>query len=152
MGAGPTIDGGMTQAEYRELQMEERQFMSQQEEKQMALMQEMEEKRLQREQAEAAKQTRLREKEEEALGALEQAVTEEVDALDKADKDEDKDLVMDFYGSLAKNTPGMGSDGPETGGGLTAGDKSPPSYGGSGSKPSKGKTKTSGGRAGGRPK
>jgi len=135
MGGGPTIDGGMTEAEYSRLQMEERQFMAEQEERQLALMSEMEDKRVQREQAESAKQDRLREKEEEALSALESAVTTEVEGLGKGDKEEDSDLVMDFYGSLAKNTPGM-----ETGGGMTA----------SGNEPMV--KKTSGGKAGGRPK
>ena len=38
MGGGPTVEGGMTEQQYRKLQMEERQFMSEQEEKQLALM------------------------------------------------------------------------------------------------------------------
>ena len=101
-GGAPQVSGGMTEEQYRKLQMEERAFMAQQEERQMQLMNEMEQKRVEREQAEMQKQERLRSQEEEALGKLEAGITEEVTGL-KADEEEmDKDIVMDFYGSLAK--------------------------------------------------
>lgn len=106
MGGGPTVSGGMTEEQYRKLQMEERAFMAQQEERQMQLMGEMEEKRIQREQAEMQKQERLRTAEEEALGRLEEGITEEVTGLKAEEEEEDKDIVMDFYGSLAKGPKG----------------------------------------------
>jgi hypothetical protein len=109
MGGGPTIAGGMSEEQYRKLQMEERAFMAQQEERQMKLMGEMEEKRLAREQAEIQKQERVRAREEEALGELEAGIGEEVTGLKAAEEEEDKDIVMDFYGSLAKGQDNKGS-------------------------------------------
>ena len=103
MGGGPTIAGGMSEAQYRQLQMEERQFMADQENRQMKLMQDMEDKRLQREQAEMQRQEGLREAEEEALRKLESGISEEITGISDADKEEDKDIVMDFYGSLAQS-------------------------------------------------
>lgn len=102
MGGGPTIAGGMNEMQYRQLQMEERQFMADQENRQMKLMQDMEDKRLQREQAEMQRQEGLREAEEEALRKLESGISEEITNIGDDDKEEDKDLVMDFYGSLAQ--------------------------------------------------
>ena len=149
MGGAPTIDGGMTEEQYRKLQMEERQFMSEQEERQMMLMNEMEDKRVQREQAEKKRQERLRSKEEEALTDLENTIGNEVKGLDEVAKGEDKDIVMDFYGSLAKNTPG--AEGPYR---LPDGTMASGREGGG--KPSRipkqGKSKTSGGRPGDRPR
>lgn len=130
MGGGPTIDGGMTEAQYAKLQMEERKFMSEQEERQMSLMGDIEDKRTEREQAEIQKQERLRANEEEALSDLETNISDEVDAGMLDDEEEDKDVVMDFYGSLAENNKGAGGAGASSGKG-------------------KGKNKASGGR--GRP-
>tara|TARA_B100001093_G_scaffold152768_1_gene145459 strand:- start:13369 stop:13785 length:417 start_codon:yes stop_codon:yes gene_type:complete len=136
-GGAPSIDGGMSEEQYRRLQMEERQFMVEQEERQMSLMNEMEDKRVQREKAEMQKQERLRSKEEEALSALEATIGDEVAEFGKQNDKEDKDLVMDFYGSLAKNNPGVTTD-PQ--GGSMQGPTGTYSTG------------TSGGRAGGRPR
>lgn len=109
MGGGtPSISGGMSEAQYKKLQMEERAFMAEQEEKQMRLMGEMEDKRTEREQQEIKRQQGLREAEEEALSKLEDQVSSEVENLKDDEDDEDKDVVMDFYGSLAKN---QGMDG-----------------------------------------
>lgn len=113
MGGGPVIDGGMTEEQYAKLQMEERKFMSEQEERQMALMGDIEDRRTEREQAEIQKQERLRENEEEALSDLETNISDEVDASLLDDDEEDKDVVMDFYGSLAENSKGG------TGGGVS---------------------------------
>lgn len=112
MGGGPTVSGGMSEAQYKQIQMEERQFMAQQEERQMKLMNEQEEKRALREQAEIQRQEGLRSKEEEALSKLEEGIAGEIEGLDEADKEEDKDIVMDFYGSLAQN------DKPDSGAGV----------------------------------
>lgn len=113
MGGGPTISGGMTEEQYKKLQMEERAYMAQQEERQMQLMNEMEEKRVQREQAEIQKQERMRTAEEEALGRLEEGITEEVTGLKTAEEEEDKDIVMDFYGSLAQGADAKKKGRPE---------------------------------------
>tara|TARA_Y100001938_G_C8093432_1_gene436593 strand:+ start:1755 stop:2249 length:495 start_codon:yes stop_codon:yes gene_type:complete len=164
MGGGPTIEGGMTEEQYRQLQLDERAFMAEQEERQMALMHEMEDKRVARAKAEMQKQERLRSKEEEALSDLERAVTDEISALDAAGKGEDKDIVMDFFGSLAKNTPGATGPYRLPDGTTASGNEGNTGMGGAGKgrgskgggKPSRipgqGKTKTSGGKAGGRPK
>lgn len=105
-GGAPSIAGGMTEEQYRKLQMEERAFMAQQEERQMQLMNEMEDKRIEREKAEMQKQERLRASEEEALAQLEEGISEEVTGLKTAEEEMDKDIVMDFYGSLAKGPKG----------------------------------------------
>ena len=106
MGKGPTIDGGMSKAEYAQLQQEERKWMSQQEDKQFARMQEAEEKRLAREQAEILRQERVKEGEEAALAKMEEGISANVDAVKEAEKEEDKDIVMDFYSSLSKGKKG----------------------------------------------
>lgn len=112
-GGAPSISGGMSEDQYRRLQMEERAFMAQQEERQMKLMNEMEDKRVQREKAEIQKQERLRTAEEEALGRLEEGITEEITGLKADEEEEDKDIVMDFYGSLAQNANKTGKGRPE---------------------------------------
>tara|TARA_R110002012_G_scaffold175938_1_gene340783 strand:+ start:1838 stop:2260 length:423 start_codon:yes stop_codon:yes gene_type:complete len=140
MGGSPSIDGGMTEEQYRQLQLDERAFMADQEERQMMLMNEMEDKRTQREQAEMKRQERMRSKEEEALSDLESSITDEVKGLDEAGKSEDKDIVMDFYGSLAKNSADAVA--------VPGGNENVSEMSGSGKK----KTKTSGGKPGGRPK
>lgn len=108
-GSAPTIDGGMSEEQYRKLQMEEREFMAQQEERQMQLMNEQEDKRVRREAAELQRQERLRGKEEEALSEMERQISEQTEGFTLQDEEEDADVVMDFYGSLADNSaPGMG--------------------------------------------
>ena len=114
-GGAPKISGGMTEEQYKKLQMEERAFMAEQEEKQMRLMGEMEDKRTEREQQEIKRQQGLREAEEEALSKLEGEVSSEVENLKDDEDDEDKDVVMDFYGSLAKNQGMTGSGKTSTG-------------------------------------
>lgn len=102
-GGGPVrVDGGMDEEAYRRLQMEERTFMAEQEERQMQLMNEMEDARMQREQAEINRQERVRENEESALERMESALSDNVTAITTDLKDEDKDIVLDFYGSLGQ--------------------------------------------------
>ncbi len=111
MGGGSPVrvDGGMDEEAYRRLQMEERAFMAEQEERQLALMNEMEESRIAREQADINRQARVRENEENALEQMESALSDNVEAITTDQDDEDNDIVMDFYGSLGQ----AGSERPE---------------------------------------
>tara|TARA_R100000951_G_scaffold116772_2_gene130644 strand:- start:1026 stop:1409 length:384 start_codon:yes stop_codon:yes gene_type:complete len=119
-GGAPTIDGGMSEEQYRKLQMEEREFMAQQEERQMQLMNEQEDKRSQREAAEKQRQDRIRGKEEEALTEMERQISDQTEGFNLEADEEDKDIVMDFYGSLAENaSPNAG--GKKGGKGKTSG-------------------------------
>lgn len=102
-GSAPTIDGGMTEEQYKKLQLEERKFMAEQEDKQMARMEEMEDKRVAREQAEVNRQERVRERESEALEQMEDSLNTNIESLTDAEDDEDKDITIDFYSSLAKS-------------------------------------------------
>ena len=118
-GGAPTIDGGMSEEQYRKLQMEEREFMAQQEERQMQLMNEQEDKRSQREAAEKQRQDRIRGK-EEALTEMERQISDQTEGFNLEADEEDKDIVMDFYGSLAENaSPNAG--GKKGGKGKTSG-------------------------------
>lgn len=121
-GGAPTIDGGMSEEQYRKLQMEEREFMSQQEERQMQLMNEQEDKRSQREAAELKRQERLRGKEEEALSEMERQISDQTESFNLEADEEDKDIVMDFYGSLAENaSPTQKASSSKGGKGKTSG-------------------------------
>lgn len=79
----------------------DRKFRRESEERQLAMMNAMEDKRVAREQAELARQDRVRENEAAALEKMEAASTANSEAVTKALKEEDKDVVMDFYSSLA---------------------------------------------------
>ena len=79
----------------------DREYRAASEERQMAMMNEMEDKRAEREQAEINRQDRVRENEENALETLENSISENSEAVTKFQKDQDKDVVLDFYNSLA---------------------------------------------------
>lgn len=109
-GGGPVrVDGGMDEEAYRRLQMEEREFMAEQEERQMQLMNEMEDARIAREQADINRQERVRENEANALEQMESSLSDNVAAITSDQDQEDTDIVMDFYGSLGQ----AGSERPE---------------------------------------
>lgn len=109
MGAGGvTVAGGMDEAAYRRLQMEERKFMAEAEERQMQLMSKMEDERVQRQQAEVNRQEKLRQNEMDALERMEDKLSDNVESVRTSMDDEDKDLTIDFYNSLAKGS-GAGS-------------------------------------------
>ena len=102
-GSGPTIDGGMTEEQYKKLQLDERKWMAEQEDKQMARMEEMEDKRAQREEAELQRQERVRDRETQALEAMENKLSSNIESIADAEDDEDQDIAIDFYSSLAKS-------------------------------------------------
>ena len=89
------------QPDYAAMQEADRRYRQESEERQMAMMNEMEEKRLEREAAEVRRQERVRENEQSALQQLESSITEQSEAMQKLEKEKDKDIVMDFYNSLA---------------------------------------------------
>jgi len=102
MGAGGpiSVDGGMDEEAYARLQQEEREFLSAQEERQMAMMNEMEDARVQRQDQEILRQDKVRENEANALENMESALTDNVDAVNASLEEEDNDIVLDFYNSL----------------------------------------------------
>ena len=109
MGKGPVIAGGMDEAAYARLQQQEREWMAEQENVQFARMQEIEDKRIEREAAEIQRQERVKENEEAALEKLEEGISANVKAVKDAEKEEDKDIVLDFYSSLSKGGKKGGS-------------------------------------------
>ena len=68
--------------------------------RQIKLMNDIEDRRVEREQAEINRQQRVREQEENALQELERSITENSEAMTKFQKEEDKDIVIDFWKSL----------------------------------------------------
>lgn len=100
MGAGNiSIPGG---PDYAAAQASDREYRDASEERQMAMMNEMEDKRVAREQAEIARQERVRENESNALQSLESDITANSEALMNAEEEQDNDITIDFYNSLAK--------------------------------------------------
>lgn len=101
-GGSPTIDGGMTQAEYRQLQQEEREWQEALEDKkyQRAVQYEMEQREYEQsreEQLEAQKRA-----EELALEQGEMAIQGEILAQDE-DEDEESNMGGEFMEALATN-------------------------------------------------
>lgn len=90
------------QPDYAAMQEADRRYRAESEERQMAMMKDMEDRRVQREQAEMQRQERVREQEENALQDLERGITEQSEAVMKAEEELDKDITIDFYKSLAQ--------------------------------------------------
>lgn len=103
MGSGGiTMDQGMSQAEYRALQHEERQWQETLEEKKYARAKEFEQKRLEFESAQEEKLAAQKKAEEMALQKGEKTLQAEIKAQ-KKDEEEDNLMAGDFYTALSKN-------------------------------------------------
>ncbi len=87
--------------DYEAMAQADREYRQQSEERQLAMMNDMEDKRVEREQAEINRQDRVRQNEEDALENLENTISENSEAVTKFQKEQDKDVVLDFYNSLA---------------------------------------------------
>lgn len=97
---GITMDGGMSQEEYRTLQFEERKWQEQLEDKKYARAKEFEQKRLEFEQAKEEKFAAQKKQEEEALQQGEKTLQAEIKAQKK---DKSNLMAGDFYTALSKN-------------------------------------------------
>ena len=100
-GSGPVIDGGMTEEQYRKLQMEERQFQKQMEEEAFARAEEAELKRMEMEQANVDRLRAQEDAEARAVQQSELSLQGEVDRLEE-DDDDDNMGAVDFYGALSQ--------------------------------------------------
>ena len=88
--------------DYAAMNAADREYREASEERQMTMMNEMEDKRVAREQAEIARQERVRENEGAALQQLESNITANSEAVMNAEEEEDNDITIDFYNSLAQ--------------------------------------------------
>ena len=101
MASSPSVDGGMTETQYKRLQMDERKWQAELEEQKYARSQEAEAKRLEMEKANEQKLQATANQEQNMLDAAQQNLSEEIDAQAFAQKEEDDDAVtLDFYGAL----------------------------------------------------
>ena len=103
MGAAPSIDGGMTEQQYRELQMEERKFQKELEDEAYARAQESEAKRLEMEEANKAKLAAQEDAEKLAVQQSEMSLQGEIKSLEE-DEASDNMGAIDFYGALSQGT------------------------------------------------
>lgn len=99
---GPTVQGGMDEEAYARLQAEERAFQAEQSELSHTRALEIQAAEREREAAAVGREERIRQAEEDALEKMENEVGDNITAMNKAEADLDKDIVMDFYSSLAK--------------------------------------------------
>jgi len=88
--------------DYAAMQEADRLYRAESEERQLALMNDMEDKRIAREQAEINRQERVRENEENALERMENDISSQSEAVQKSLEEDDNDIVMDFFNSLAE--------------------------------------------------
>lgn len=101
MGAAPSIDGGMTEAQYKSLQMEERQFQAKLEEDAYARAEESEAKRVEMEEANQQRLASQEDAEKLAVQQSEMALQGEVSKLDEEEAQGNMGAI-DFYGALSK--------------------------------------------------
>lgn len=111
MGAGPSIDGGMTEEQYSKLQMEERQFQASLEKEAYARAEESEAKRLSMEEANKEKLAAQEDAEKNAIQQSELALQGELADMD--DDDDDNLGAVDFYGALSQGQASTDTDRPE---------------------------------------
>lgn len=102
MGGAPTIDGGMTQDEYRQLQSEERAWQSELEAEKYDRAMEHEAEQREFEEAQAEKLAAQKGAEELALEKGELAIQGEITAQDE-EEEEDNIMGGEFMDALAKN-------------------------------------------------
>lgn len=104
MASSPKVDGGMTEEQYKRLQMDERKFQAELEERKFNRAQDAEAKRLEQEKANEERLESIKNAEERAIDQAEMNLSQEIDAQAQAKKDDDDDNMgaIDFYGSLSK--------------------------------------------------
>ena len=101
MGSTPTVDGGMTEEQYRKLQLEERQFQAELEEQAFARAEESEARRLETEQANKERLAAQENAEKAAIQQSELQLQGEIAGLDEEER-EDNMGAIDFYGALSE--------------------------------------------------
>lgn len=111
MGAAPSIDGGMTEAEYKKLQMEEREFQAGLEKEAYARAEESEAKRLSMEETNKEQLAAQEDAEKNAIQQSELALQGELADMD--DDDDDNLGAVDFYGALSQGQASTDTDRPE---------------------------------------
>lgn len=102
MGASaPQVDGGMTEEQYKRLQMDDRKWQAELEDQKYERAQEAEQRRLDMEEANEQKLASVANAEELAIQQAEQTLSNEIDA--QLEEDEDDNMgAIDFYGSLSQ--------------------------------------------------
>jgi len=104
MGGGPVkVDGGMTEEQYRQLQLEEQQFQAKLEDEKYERAMEYEENQREYEQAREEKLSAQKGAEELAIQQGEMAIQGEISAMDDEEEDADN-MSGGFAEALAKNT------------------------------------------------
>ena len=103
MGGAPTIDGGMTEDQYRQLQSEEREWQGELEAQKYERAMEHEKEQREFELAQAEKLETQKNAEELALEAGETAIQGEITAQDE-EEEEEGNMGGEFMDALAKNT------------------------------------------------
>lgn len=107
MGGGPTISGGMSQAEYQQLLMEQRKYAEEADIKREQKLKEYETQRLQ---AEKDLLTAQKMAEQEMISSQQEAekqISEEIQASDEEEKAKANTLGSSFYDSLYKGLYGQ---------------------------------------------
>lgn len=102
MGGSPKIDGGMTYAEQKKLQEEEREFQATQERERRAAAEASEARRVKRE---AEERERMKVMEERAVNEAKMAEDEarmEASAIQAKEDEEEEIKTVDFYSNLYK--------------------------------------------------
>lgn len=100
---GPKVDGGMTMEEMRQMRMEDRAYMEQQQARQMEMMREFE---LEREQQRADRAAAEEERERRTLAELEAAESAAIDQARKiAEEDEEDETFTPFSLSVSEMRP-----------------------------------------------
>lgn len=102
MGGAPTIDGGMTEEQYRQLQSEEREWQSELEAEKYERAMAHEKEQREYEEAQAEKLESQKNAEELALEQGELAIQGEIAAQDE-EEEEDSNMGGEFMDALAKN-------------------------------------------------
>ncbi len=103
MGSSPTVDGGMTEEQYAQLQQEEREWQAEMEAEKYDQAMQYEQEQREYEQGQKEALEAQKNAEELAIEQGELAIQSEVTAQGEAEEDEDN-MDASFYDSLANNS------------------------------------------------
>ena len=112
MGSSPTVDGGMTEEQYRRLQQEEREWQKELEDQNYARAQEAEAQRMEMEQSNQERLAAQEDAEKLAVQQSELSLQGEIADLDE-EESEDNLGAIDFYGALSQGQASTDTDRPE---------------------------------------
>lgn len=108
MGGAPSISGGMSQAEYQQLLMEQRKYAEEADLKREQKLKEYETQRLQAEKDLINAQKIAEQEMISSQQAAEQQISEEIQASDQAEQTRADTLNQSFYDSLYRGLYGQG--------------------------------------------